>query len=252
MTDAAFREDLDEVLERARSAGVGGIVSIASSPEDTKAGLNLSGRPESIWTTAGIHPHEADAGTREALAEVRDLLGRDGVVAVGECGLDYHYDHAPRADQRKVFLAQVRFAADSGLPLVIHSRSCDDDMLGAIADFPVDVGAVLHCFTGSDRLLEAALERDFHISFTGMVTFRNFAAPHQVAAVPSDRIMVETDAPYLAPVPHRGSRNEPAYVLRVAEAVAELRGETLDEVSVSTSRNAQKFYGVELPIERVG
>jgi TatD DNase family protein len=249
LTDPAFRDDLAEVLERARAAGVEAIVSIASSPEDTRAGLTLARGPEPIWTTAGIHPHEAGSGTREALAEVGDLLGNDEVVAVGECGLDYHYDHASRVDQRRVFRAQVRLAADTGLPLVIHARSCDEDMLAAIADFPEGIRAVLHCFTGSDGLLEAALERGLHVSFTGIVTFRGYASPHQVAAVPHDRIMVETDAPYLTPVPHRGERNEPAHVRRVAEAIATLRGETLDDIAESTSRNAREFYRVSLPIE---
>jgi TatD DNase family protein len=238
LTDAAFRDDLEEVLERARAAGVKAIVSIASSPPDTKAALALTQRSVPIWTTAGIHPHEADSGTREALAEVRDLLGRDEVVAVGECGLDYHYNHAPKPDQRRVFRAQVRLADDAGLPMVIHSRSCDEDMLAAVADFPEDVGGVLHCFTGADELLEAALERGLHVSFTGIVTFRNYAAAHQVAAVPGDRIMVETD--------------EPAHVLRVAEAAAAIRGETLADFAESTNRNAREFYGVTIPIEHPG
>lgn len=245
LTDRAFEQDIDAVLERARAEGVERIVAIASSPDDVPAGLALAERDPGIWTTAGLHPHEAASGTREALAEVLGFLGHDRVVAVGECGLDYHYDHAPKSDQRRVFGAQVRLAADAGLPIVIHARSCDDDMIGAIADFPDEVDAVLHCFTGSDALLETALEKGLHVSFTGIVTFRSYTAQHQVAAVPRDRMMIETDSPYLAPIPHRGARNEPAWVSHVAEAVADARGEDPASVAAFTTENARHFYGVE-------
>ena len=244
LTASPFEHDLDAVLERSRAAGVEGIVAIASSPDDARAGRELASRHEGIWTTAGLHPHEAASGTREALAAVRDFLGHDEIVAVGECGLDYHYDHAPKSDQRRVFQAQVRMASDAHLPIVIHARSCDDDMIGAIADFPEDLDAVLHCFTGSDALLEVALERRLHVSFTGIITFQSYSAGHQISAVPGDRLMVETDAPYLAPVPHRGKRNEPAWVGLVADAVASARGEDPADVAAYTTGNARRFYGV--------
>jgi TatD DNase family protein len=245
LTDSAFAHDLDTVIERSRSVGVEGIVAIASTPDDTRAGREMAARHEDVWTTAGLHPHEAASGTREALAEVRDSLGQQGIVAVGECGLDYHYDHAPKTDQRRVFQAQVRMAADAHLPIVIHARSCDDDMIGVVADFPEDLDGVLHCFTGSDALLEVALQRGLHVSFTGIVTFQSYSAGHQIAAVPRDRLMVETDAPYLAPVPHRGKRNEPGWVGLVADAVASARGEDPADVAAYTTENARRFYGVE-------
>lgn len=244
LTDPAFDDDRDEVLARAREAGVVRMVAVASNPGDTLAGMELARRDTGIRTTAGVHPHEAGSATPEVLSRVRALLDEEEVVAVGECGLDFFYDNAPRDVQRRVFEAHVGFAADTGLPLVIHSRSADEDMEALIRDLPPGVTGVLHCFTGSDRLLEAALEAGLHVSFTGIVTFGSFAGAHQVRAVPTDRLMVETDSPYLAPVPWRGKRNEPAWVRHVAEAVARLRDESLDELAAHTTANALRFYGL--------
>lgn len=244
LTDDAFEGDRDEVLQRAREAGVVALVTIASTPDDADAGIALARDHAWIRTTAGIHPHAAGTGTPEALERVRELLAREEVVAVGECGLDFHYDNAPRDVQRRVFGSHVELAHDTGLPLVVHARSCDEDMSAAVRDLPGGVGGVLHCFSGSDALLEVGLEKGLYISFTGMVTFRSFEAGHQVRAVPRDRLMIETDAPYLAPVPCRGRRNEPAWVRHVAEAVARIRGESPDEVAEYTMRNARRFYGL--------
>lgn len=245
LTAEAFDGERADVLARAREAGVEGLATIASTPDDAEAGIALAREHGWIRTTAGIHPHAADSGSTEALARVRDLLAEPEVRAVGECGLDYHYDHAPRDVQRRVFRAQVELAGDADLPLVIHARSCDDDMEAAVRDFPEGVGGVLHCFSGLDGLLEAGLEAGLYISFTGMVTFRSYRAEEQVRAVPRDRLMVETDAPYLAPVPRRGRRNEPAWVRYVAEAVAEARGDAPAELAAYTTRNARRFYGME-------
>lgn len=244
LTDDAFDGDRDQVLVRAREAGVAGLVSVASTPEDAEAGIALARTHPGVWTTAGIHPHVAESGTPEALDRVRRLLDEEEVVAVGECGLDFHYDNAPRDVQHRVFRAQVEMAAETGLPLVIHARSCDEDMVAALRDFPLGAGGVLHCFTGSDRLLETGLERGLYISVTGIVTFGSFTAGHQVRAVPAERLMVETDSPYLAPVPLRGRRNEPAYVRHVAEAVARLREESVERVADYTTENARRFYGI--------
>lgn len=245
LTDQAFDADRDAVLERARDTGVTGLVTVASTPDDAEAGLALALRHSWIRATAGIHPHAAASGSPDALERVRDLLERDPVVAVGECGLDFHYDHAPRDVQRRVFRAHVELARETGLPLVIHARSCDDDMTAAVRDLPEGVGGVLHCFTGSDTLLEAGLEAGLYISVTGIVTFGSFQAEHQVRTVPRDRLMIETDAPYLAPVPRRGRRNEPSFVPHVAEAVARIRDESVDDVAEYTTRNALRFYGVD-------
>jgi len=250
LTSERFDGDRLEVIRRARAAGVTRIVSIASTPDDAGDALALVQGEPGLWTTAGVHPHEAESARDGWRGRVSELLGRDDVVAVGECGLDYHYDHSPRAVQRRVFTGQVELARETGLPLVVHSRSADDDMAAVLRDLSGDpeadrVRGVLHCFTGSDGLLEAALDAGFHVSFTGLVTFGSFDAEHQMARVPRGRIMVETDAPYLAPVPYRGKRNEPARVREVAEAVARARGESFEALARHTTEAACRFYGVD-------
>lgn len=245
LTDAAFDEDRDDVLARARAAGVTGLVTIASHPDDVDAALGLARAHEGVWCTAGVHPHEASRGDAGALERVRELLADPHVVAIGECGLDFHYEHAPRDVQARVFRAQIELAAETGLPLVVHSRDADDATLAVLRDLPAGVRGVLHCFTGGDALLEAALDVGWWVSFSGIVTFRRFDAAHRVRAVPDDRLLVETDAPYLAPVPHRGRRNEPAFVAATVEAVARMRGRAAADVADLTRANARRFYARE-------
>jgi TatD DNase family protein len=163
------------------------------------------------------------------------------VVAIGEAGLDYYYDNSPRDSQRRVFAAQLELAARLGLPIVVHSRDADDDMVALLRDS--DATVVLHSFSSGQAVLQAGLDRDCYISFSGMVTFRSWTNEDAVRAVPSGRIMVETDAPYLAPVPHRGQRNEPAFVAQVAAKVAELRDVAADELARQTTANASRCFG---------
>jgi TatD DNase family protein len=250
LTDPAFDDDRANVLVRAREAGVRGLVTIASGPADTEAGIELARTAGEehprVWTTAGIHPHRADSADAGGWARVRELVGGDEVVAVGECGLDYHYDNAPRPTQRRVFDDHLGLAAETGLPVVVHARSCDADMIAALRGAPEGVRGVVHCFTGSDELLETALEAGFHISFTGIVTFGSWSADHQIRTVPRERLMVETDAPYLSPAPHRGARNEPARVAEVAARVARVRGEEPDELGRRCAETTCRFYDVAL------
>jgi TatD DNase family protein len=191
-----------------------------------------------------MHPHEASRWTAGDRARVRDLASDPRVVALGECGLDYHYDHSPRDVQRRVFDTHVELAAETGLPLVVHSRSADADTAAVLRGLPSGVRGVLHCFGGSDELLDAALPIGWHVSVTGLVTFKRFDGADWLCRIPEDRLMIETDAPYLAPVPHRGKRNEPAWVAEVALAVARHRGETAERVAEYTTRNAERFYGL--------
>lgn len=247
LTDERFAEDREAVLGRAAAAGVAALTTIASDLEDAEAALSLAmGRTEGphIWATAGIHPHVADQCTDAALERLAALLGRDRVVAVGETGLDFHYDNAPREAQIEAFRAQLELAERVGLPVVVHTRDAEAETERILTDYSGRVLGVLHCFTGSAELLGAGIAAGWYVSFSGIVTFSSFGDGQRVRAVPDDRLLVETDSPYLAPVPHRGKRNEPAHVVRVVERVAELRGENPERIAETTHENACRFYGV--------
>ena len=244
LTDAAFREDREAVLVRAREAGVTRVVSIASDVADAREALELArGRP-GVWCTAGVHPHEAGAAPSDALEQVRHLASEPEVVALGETGLDYHYDHSPRDVQRRLFDAHVALAAELGMPVVVHAREADADVAAALRGAPAGTLGVLHCFTGGAEAFEVAMERGWYVSFSGIASFKSFAVADLLREVPPDRLLVETDAPYLAPVPMRGKRNEPAFVRHVAEAVAARLDLTFETLAARTTANALRFYNL--------
>jgi TatD DNase family protein len=218
---------------------------VVSHPDETPDALARVADGRYAWATAGVHPHEAGRATDEALLRVRELAADARVVAVGECGLDFHYDFAPRDAQLRVFSAQIEVAEATGLPLVVHCREADEEMTRVMRELPRGVRGVLHCFSGGERLLETALSAGWLVSVTGLVSFKRFDGAGWLRSVPEDRLMVETDAPYLAPVPHRGQRNEPAFVRLVAEAVALHREEPLEKVVAYTGANANRFFGLE-------
>lgn len=243
LTDARFAGEAEAVAERAREAGVDRFVLIASDEEDADDALDLAATL-GAWSTAGIHPHAAvRAGS--GFGRVRELVGEDGVVAVGETGLDYYYDNAPRRVQRASFERHLELAAATGKPVVVHSREADEDTIAMIRSAEGSVTGVLHCFAGGPALFDAGVEAGWFISFSGLITFGSYATKDLVAATPDDRLLVETDSPYLAPVPHRGKRNEPAFVVDVARAAAELRGEPVEAVAELTTRNALTFYRID-------
>ncbi len=259
LTAPPFEDDLDEVLTRAAEAGVGAVVSIASDLEDAehvealcaRAAHADAGGPR-IFGTAGIHPHQVGelptgAGAKdEVLALLRERLSAPGTVALGECGLDFHYDFSPRDVQFRWFECQLELAGELGLPVVVHCREAEAEMTSIVRSAgEAGVRGVLHCFPGDLSLLEAAMDAGWYVSFTGIVTFRSFRGDEAVRAVPSDRYFVETDGPYLAPIPHRGRRNEPAFVRHTIERVAELRGEPVEGVIERTTRTAEAFFGFE-------
>lgn len=243
-----FQEDLAEVVARARQAGVTGALCILDAAHrverDRVEGLRQAW--PSLRFAAGIHPHRAAAaGPEERLDDVvRAALDEAGACAIGEVGLDYHYDFAPRDVQQRVLARQVRLARARQLPLIIHTREADADTLSILGDEgAAEVGGVFHCFTGDAALAAGALALGFHLSFSGIVTFPRAQALRDVAAtVPVDRVLIETDSPYLAPAPHRGKRNEPAYVTRVAETLADLWGMAPDEVGARTSANFERLF----------
>jgi TatD DNase family protein len=248
-----FETDREDVIARALEAGVQTIVAIGNGdgPPTLDAGIRLAERYPFIYATVGIHPHEARLADETAFAEMARLARHPKVIAWGEIGLDYFYDHSPRETQKQVFVRQLELAAAAKLPIVIHCRPSEgredawDDCLGMIEQqwAPHGLGGILHCFTGSWAQAKRALDVGFMISFAGNVTFPKAQQIRDAALqVPLDRMLIETDAPYLAPVPHRGKRNEPAFVKETARKVGELRGLSPEEVGEQTSRNFYNFF----------
>jgi len=243
--DAAFDQDRDAVLARARAAGVGHVVVIGATLDEAARAGALARATPGLSATAGVHPHEAKSWSPDAERRLRELLADPAMVAVGETGLDYHSDHSPRDAQRRAFEAQLGIAAELRRPVVVHAREADDDMaalLRAAARGPV----VLHSFSSGTQVFEAGMDVGAYFSFSGMITFKSWTLADRVAACPPDRLLIETDAPYLAPVPHRGARNEPAFVREVAAALARTRGATLEAVAASTTGNAVRLFGPRL------
>jgi TatD DNase family protein len=232
-----------DAVARAAAAGVTRVVSIGTSAEASADAIEaaVAGRARGLamWATVGLHPHEATAG----LGSLEALLSSPVVVGVGECGLDYYYEHSPREAQMAMFAAQVDLARDRDLALVVHTRDAWDDTFAVLDDAGMPPRTVIHCFSGGPREAAACLERGAYLSFSGIVTFKNAEDVRAAARLcPLDRLMVETDAPYLAPVPHRGKPNEPAWVAVVGNFVASVRGEDAAAVAEATWRNTEKVF----------
>jgi TatD DNase family protein len=231
---------VDRMVDDARSAGVDRLITVGTDRARSADAVAAAARhPGVVWATVGLHPHDA----KEGLAGVADLLGEPGVVAVGECGLDYHYDHSPRDVQRRAFAAQIRLAHEHDLALVIHTREAWDDTLAVLDGEGVPARTVFHCFTGGPGEAEACLERGGYLSFSGILTFKT-ADDVRAAAVacPLDRALVETDSPYLAPVPHRGRPNRPALLPLVGAALAAAKDTTAEAVAGATWATATRVY----------
>lgn len=243
LTDPQFAGEVSAVVARARAAGVRGIVTIASDAADAERALLLAAQYPDVWSTAGVHPHAAGAASAADLERVRALVQEERVVGVGETGLDYYYDNSPRDVQRARFAWHLELAAATGKPAIVHSRDADADTAAMIRGGAGAAG-ILHCFSGGASLLEAGLDAGWYISFAGPVTFKRFEAQALLCAVPADRLLLETDSPYLAPVPYRGKRNEPAFVVHTCEAAARWRGEDPAELARMVERNARRCYGI--------
>ena len=250
LADAAFEADLDEVVARARGAGLEAALCIldAGSEEELDRAGRLAERWPGLRFATGVHPHQAGRHAEapgEAVQVTTAALGRiAGVRALGEIGLDYHYDFSPRDVQQRVFASQVALAVERDLPIVIHTREADDDTLRLLREAGGGAArGVFHCFTGDAALAAAALDLGFHLSFSGIVTFPRAQPLRDVAAsVPMDRLLIETDSPYLAPVPFRGTRNEPAHVVHVARTLASVRGMTIDTIVAATDHNFEQLF----------
>jgi TatD DNase family protein len=240
-----FAEDLDGVVERARAAGVERMITIGTKMSKAGGVVGIAEQYDDVFFTVGTHPHEAAGEDAEDFDAMRAFARHPKCVGIGEAGLDYHYNNAPRDVAQRVFRGHIALARELDLPLVIHARDADDDMAAILSD---EMGqgrfsALLHCFTSSRQLAETALDLGLSISFSGVVTFKKSEGLRAIARdVPLDRILVETDAPYLAPTPHRGRRNEPAFVVATAAVVAEARGITPEALAEATHANTHAIF----------
>lgn len=241
---AEFGAEREEVIERARRAGLGGMLTICTKVTEFDAVRALAESHDDIWCSVGIHPHEA---ADQPEADLVALAQHSKVVGIGECGLDFYYEHSPRAAQETVFRAHCAAARATGLPLIVHTREADAET-AAILDEERPPAAVLHCFSSGRALAEKALALGYYISFSGIVTFRNAEGLREIArGVPLDRMLVETDAPYLAPVPKRGRRNEPAFIVHTAALLAELKGIAPEALAEATTANFFRLFAKARP-----
>jgi TatD DNase family protein len=232
----------EDALAGAAAAGVGRIICVGTDAPQSAAAIDVArAHPGTVWATVGLHPHDASQGVDGIVG----LVGAAEVVGIGECGLDYHYDHSPREVQREVFAAQIALAQDHGLALVIHTREAWDDTFAILGAEGVPERTVLHCFTGGPIEARRCLDLGISLSFSGIITFKTAGEIREAAALaPLDRVLVETDAPYLTPVPHRGRPNGPAYVALVGAAVADARGVAVEEVEAATWANTAALFGL--------
>lgn len=252
--DYEYEASTEELLAAARTAGVERVIAIAAAAGSLERVRELAERFPNVYFTSGIHPHDSKDFTPDIFAEVRRLSAHPRCVAVGELGLDYFYDLSSHAVQHEALERQLGFSAEIGKPVVVHTRDADDDtlrFLGAhsrafLARHPSRAPGVIHCFTGGERLAREALALGYYISFSGILTFKNAEPLRAIArdVVPLERMLVETDSPFLAPVPHRGKKNQPAHTRVVAEKVAELKGLSLDEVARATTENTERLFGL--------
>ncbi|RFB10965.1 TatD family deoxyribonuclease [Bacillus sp. HNG] len=242
-----YQEDLEEVIERALSEGVERIVVVGFDRETITRAIELADQYEFIYATIGWHPVDAIDMTDEDLTWIEELSAHPKVVALGEMGLDYHWDKSPKDIQKEVFRKQIALAKKVRLPIIIHNREATADIIEILQEENAsEVGGIMHCFTGSIEVAKQCIDMNFYISFGGPVTFKNAKKPKEVAAeIPLDRLLIETDCPYLTPHPFRGKRNEPSYVKYVAEQIAELKGVSFEEIAQKTSDNAMRFFGIK-------
>ena len=240
-----FADDLDAVIARARAAGIAGMLTISDRLSSTEAIRKIADAHDDIWRSVGTHPHHAKDESDLSAETLVGLAEDPKVVGVGECGLDFHYEYSPRDIQERVFRAHIAAARETGLPLIIHTRDADEAML-AILQEEFGKGPftpLLHCYTGGQALADGVLALGGYISFAGIITFRNADDIRAIAkAAPLDRLIVETDCPYLAPVPMRGRRNEPAFVVHVAEKLAEIRGAGMSVIAAATTENFFRLF----------
>lgn len=247
LDDEKFSPDRELVIQRAKEAGVGLIVNVGYDVEHARNTVAMTKSYDFIYGSVGIHPHEAKELDDIGLEELYRLVKEPKIVAVGEVGLDYYWDHSPHDVQKEVFRQMISFAKEVKKPLIIHDRDAHQDIFDILkAEGANEVGGVFHCYSGSWPLAREAIKMGFYISLAGPLTFNNAAKLHEVAKmVPLQYLLIETDCPYLAPIPYRGKRNEPAYVVKVAEKLAEIKGLPLEEVADKTTENGKRIFNIK-------
>ncbi|NLZ37998.1 MAG: TatD family hydrolase [Firmicutes bacterium] len=246
LTDRRFSEDFEAVVARAKSAGVVTIINVGYDLPSSEAAIALAADNDNFFAAVGIHPHEASSVDQNILQSLKKLAAHPKVVAIGEIGLDYYYRHSEPKQQEHALRQQIRLARELALPVIIHDRDAHEDVLAILrAEKAAEVGGVMHCFSGDLDFALRCLELGFYISFAGTITFKKPGdLPLVAQKVPLERILIETDCPYLAPIPRRGRRNEPAYVVHVAEKIAELRQLELNKIAAITTQNAQRLFAL--------
>lgn len=247
LDDEAFDEDREEVINNLKSDGIDLIVNNSSDLPSSKNSVELASKYENIYAAIGVHPHEAETYNDEVRSELIELSKNEKVVAIGEIGLDYYYDNSPREIQREVFKKQIELASKLGKNIVIHSRDASQETFDILkeAHEKYDFTALIHCYSQSVEMLEEYLKMGDYIALGGAVTFKNAKTPKEVAeVVPLDKLLLETDCPYMTPVPHRGKRNEPKYVKLVADYIADLRKIDVEELVKHTDENTKRFFGI--------
>lgn len=238
-------DDVAAIVADAEASGVETLISVGVTVERSRVCIEIAARHDGVHATAGVHPHDASDGVAGLEDLLQEGIERGVLVAVGECGLDYFYEHSPKPDQRAIFASQIEMAHSSGLPLVIHTRDAWEDTFDVLDSGGMPERTVFHCFTGGPQEAEQCLVRGAMLSISGIVTFGSAKELRAAVAVaPVERLMVETDSPYLAPAPFRGKKNRPALVARVGEEVAELKGLPIEQMATETTANARKFYGL--------
>lgn len=240
-----YNRDREAVIRRAYEEGIGVIINVGADLSSSRASLSLSDKYEGIYSTIGIHPHEARHVQGDVIQQLKELIVQDTVVAIGETGLDFHYNNSPRDIQERVFRTHIRLAHQFQLPLVIHSRESDKRLLEILTEEKAEeVGGVIHCFNGDRSLAQKYLQLGFYLGLGGVITFPKAREIREaIPSLPLSRILLETDAPYLTPIPHRGKRNEPAYLIHVAQEISNLMGIPFHEVAEKTRENTQNLFG---------
>ncbi|MEC1623406.1 TatD family hydrolase [Bacillus mojavensis] len=241
-----YNTDLEEVIERAKAEKVDRIVVVGFDRPTITRAMEMIEEYDFIYAAIGWHPVDAIDMTEEDLAWIKELSAHEKVVAIGEMGLDYHWDKSPKDVQKEVFRKQIALAKEVNLPIIIHNRDATEDVVTILKEEGADeVGGIMHCFTGSIEVARKCMKMNFYLSFGGPVTFKNAKKPKEVVKeIPNDRLLIETDCPFLTPTPFRGKRNEPSYVKYVAEQIAELRGTTFEEIASITTENAKRLFRI--------